>query len=175
MWSIKTDGGLNKGQGMTEQQRTVWLLSTPASGHVNHVMQQVSGVCYNASEQYKKFSKSHTNKDYKDAVMVMQYLLPQSPFYSIKELINIHTREVADRNLNADEVYKIRLKIIESMTGVDIDNFMFKKKDQAVIMKSESSIKIDNEEIFVDAVPLFQWLIALVKGIGCDVDVETAF
>ena len=175
MWSIKTDGGLNKEQGMTEQQRTVWLLSTPASGHVNHAMQQVSGVCYNASEQHKKVSNSHTNKDYEGAVMVMQYILPQSPFYSIKELINIHTREVADRNLNADEGYKIRLKIIESMTGVDIDNFMFKKKNQAVIMKSESSIKIGNEDIFVDTVPLFQWLIASIQGIGCDVDVETAF
>ena len=119
-------------------------------------MQQVPGVCYNASEQHKKVSNSHTNKDYEGAVMVMQYILPQSPFYSIKELINIHTKEVADRNLNADEGYKIRLKIIESMTGVDIDNFMFKKKDQAVIMKSESSIKIGSEEIFVDAVPLFQ-------------------
>ena len=42
------------------------------------------------------------------------------------------------------------------MTGVDIDKFIFKKKDRAVIMKFESSIKIDNEEIFVDPVLLSQ-------------------
>ena len=47
----------------------------------------------------------------------------------MKELINIHTGEVADRNVNADKGYKIELKIIESMTGVDIDQFIFKKKD----------------------------------------------
>ena len=93
----------------------------------------------------------------------------------MKELINIHTGEVADRNVNADEGYKIGLKIIELMTGVDIDKFIFKKKDRAVIMKSDSSIKIDNEEIFVDPVLLFQRLIASDQGIGCDVDVETAF
>ena len=93
----------------------------------------------------------------------------------MKELINIHTREVAGRNVDADEGYKIGLKIIESMTGIDTDKFIFKKKDRDVIMKSESSIKTDNEEIFVDPMLLFQRLIASVQGISCDVDVETAF
>ena len=65
-------------------------------------------------------------------------------------------QKVADRNVNADEGCKIGLKIIESMTGVDIDKLMFKKKDRAVIIKYESSIKIDNEEIFVNPRLLFQ-------------------
>ena len=33
----------------------------------------------------------------------------------MKELINIHSGQVADRNVNADKSYKMRLKIIESM------------------------------------------------------------
>ena len=65
-------------------------------------MQQVSGVCYNGIEQHKEVSNSHTNKDYQDAVMVMQYILPQSPFCPMKEFINTSTREVAGRNANAD-------------------------------------------------------------------------
>ena len=144
MRSIKTRGGLTRERGMTEQQTTVWLLSTPACSQVNHAMQQVSGVCYDGSEQHKEVSNSRTNKDYEDAVMVMQYVLPRSPFCPMKELINIHT-VVADRNVNAVEGYEIGLKIIESMTGVDIDKFIIKKKDRAVVMKSESSNKIDNE------------------------------
>ena len=120
MQSIKTRGGLTTGRGMMEQQRAVWLLSTPACSQVNHAMQQVSGVCYDGSEQHKVVSNSHTNKDYENVVMVMQYILPRSPFCPMKELINTHTGEVADRNVNADEGYKIGLKIIESMTCVDI-------------------------------------------------------
>ena len=175
MRNIKTRGELTRGRGMTEQQRIVWLPSTPACSQVSHAMQQVSGVCYDGSEQHKEVSNSRTNKDYEDAVMAMQYILPQSPFCPMKKLINVHTGEAADRNVNADEGYKIRLKIIETMTGVDIDKFMFKSKDRAAIMKSESSIKIDNEEIFVDPTLLFQRFIASVQGIACDVDVETAF
>ena len=93
-------------------------------------------------------------------------------------MINIHIGEVADTIVNADKGYQIGLKIIESMTGVDIDNFIFKKKDRASIMKSESSIKIDNEEIFANPMLPFHRLISRhvsVQGIGCDVDVETAF
>ena len=51
------------------------------------------------------------------------------------------------------------------MTGVDIDKLIFKKKDRAVIIKPESSIKIDNEEIFVDPILLFQRLITSVQGV----------
>ena len=67
-----------------------------------------SRVCYDGSEQHKEVSNSRTNKDYEELVMVMQYILPRSPFCPMKELLNIHTGEVADRN--DDEVYKIGLK-----------------------------------------------------------------
>ena len=95
----------------------------------------------------------------------MQYILPRGPFCPMKELINIHTGEEADRNVNADEGYKIGLKIIESMTGDGTDKFIFKMKDQTVNMKSELSIKTDNEEIFVDPMLLFQGLIASVQDV----------
>ena len=176
MWSIKTPSELTRGQEMTNQQITVWLLSTPACSQANHAMQQVSGLCYDGSEQHREVSNSRTNQDYEDSVMVLQYILPRSPFCPIKELINIHTGKVANRNVNTDGGYKIGLKITESMTGVNIDKFIFKKKDRTVInMKSESSIKLDNEEIFVDPMLLFQRLIASVQGIGYNVDVETEF
>ena len=76
MRTIKTHGGLSRGREMTENQRAVWLLSTPSCSQVNHAMQQVLGVCYDGSEQHKEVSNCRTNKDYKDAVMVMQYILP---------------------------------------------------------------------------------------------------
>ena len=115
--SVKTRGGRTIGRGMKEQERTVWLLSIPACSQVNHVMRQVSGICYDGTIVLTKIMKI--------TVMIMQYILLRSPFCPMKELINIHTGEVAGRNVNADEGYKIGLKIIESTTGVDIDKFIF--------------------------------------------------
>ena len=50
MRSLKTNGGLTRGRGMTEQQRVIWLLSMPACAEVNRAMQELTSVKYDASE-----------------------------------------------------------------------------------------------------------------------------
>ena len=44
MRSLKTSGGLTRGRGMTEQQRTIWTLAMPKCAEINHTMQELSGV-----------------------------------------------------------------------------------------------------------------------------------
>ena len=39
MRSIKSNGGLTKGKGMTENQRLVWVMSMPAYAGTNEAMQ----------------------------------------------------------------------------------------------------------------------------------------
>ena len=39
MRSLKTSGGMTRGREMSEQQRAVWLLSTPACAEINDAMQ----------------------------------------------------------------------------------------------------------------------------------------
>lgn len=39
MRSLKTSGGLTRGRGMTETQRLVWVMSSPASAEVNNALQ----------------------------------------------------------------------------------------------------------------------------------------
>ena len=76
-------------------------------------MKQGSDVCCDDIKQYKEVIKSRTNKGYRDAVMVMQYMLPWSKVCRMEEVIDIHTREVAGGYVNGDEGYKIGLKMIE--------------------------------------------------------------
>ena len=57
MRSLKTTGGLTQGRGMTELQRTVWLLSTPACPEVNRTLQEVTDVTYEASTPSKRFQR----------------------------------------------------------------------------------------------------------------------
>lgn len=41
MRSLKTNGGLTRGRGMTEQQRLIWSLSMPVCGEMNKTMQEL--------------------------------------------------------------------------------------------------------------------------------------
>ena len=58
MLSLKTSGGLTRGRGFTEQQRLIWLLSTPACAETNRAMQELTGVKSNSGEQNKDMSKA---------------------------------------------------------------------------------------------------------------------
>lgn len=53
---------------------------------------------------------------------------------------------MAHENVSADESYKTGLNILQLMDQIGIDKFLFKKKDSAAIMKSESPIKIEGDD-----------------------------
>ena len=56
MKSVKTQGGLTRGKGMTENQPLVWVLSMPVCASIYETMQQFSGVSYETSDQHKDVS-----------------------------------------------------------------------------------------------------------------------
>ena len=82
MRSMKTSGGLTRGRGMTERQRNLWLLSTPACAEVNKAMQELTGVNYNTGEQNKDMTKARQVRDWKDTLTVLQHLKERNPFSS---------------------------------------------------------------------------------------------
>ena len=54
MRSVKTTGGLTRGKGMGEVQRTIWLFSTPICAEIKDASRNIIGVSYEASEQHKE-------------------------------------------------------------------------------------------------------------------------
>ena len=80
MQSLKTSGGLTRGRGMNEQQRTIWDLSTPICANINHLMQEISGVIHTTGEQNRDIGASKTAWDWKDTCTIAQFLKTYNPF-----------------------------------------------------------------------------------------------
>lgn len=175
MRSLKTSGGLTHGRGMTDLQRSVWLLSTPACAEISQAMQEITGILYEASEQHKETTQARLEKDFNDAATIMRYLLARNPFSHQNELRNIHTGEIADETVSVDNAKEIGQNIISSMAGKIVTKYVFKKKDKAVTMKSGSTVQIDKDVVPVDPQLLFQCLIASIQIQGSDCDVSAAF
>ena len=91
MRSMKTSGGLGRGRGMTEQQRTIWTLAMPKCAEINHTMQELSGVWQATGGQNKDMSPSRLTRDWKDTCIVAQYLKETNPFECEGILCNIAT------------------------------------------------------------------------------------
>ena len=175
MRSLKTTGGLTQERGMTELQRTVWLLSTPACAEVNRAMQKVTNVTYEASEQHKETSQACLQRDFKDSIKILQFAIARNPFDSQNELMSIDTGEIAIATVNVDQTKKIGNDILESMCGNPTKEYTFKKKDTAITLKARSTDQIDGEIIAIDPLLMFWCHITAVRGLESELDLETAF
>ena len=57
MASMKSAGGLTRGRGMTEIQRTKWLLSTPTCAEIENAVRTITGMSFQTSEQHDQREK----------------------------------------------------------------------------------------------------------------------
>lgn len=62
MQSLKTNGALTRGSGLSELERLVWLFSMPACAEVNVVMQMITGITFATSDQHKDESLKQTRQ-----------------------------------------------------------------------------------------------------------------
>ena len=86
MRSIKTNGGLTRGRGLTKIQRFIWLLSMPFSADVSQAMNELTGVSCDISEQHKDTTPSRLKRDTKDTHKVLNMLKDLDPFGSDPQL-----------------------------------------------------------------------------------------
>ncbi len=161
MRSMKSTSGLTRGRGMSELQRSTWLLSMPVCAEVNAAIQDLAGVSFVTSEQHKETTKARIDRDKADTKTVLDHLLLRSPFADDKELRNIMNGVSAEQS-NADNAKMIGEKIIQNMIGKCVDTHSFQRKEMVVPMSLKTTVKINGESVQVDPQLLFQRLIATV-------------
>ena len=159
MRSLKTTGGLTRGRGMTETQRLVWCLSRPICAEVNDAMQQLTSVKYATSEQHKDLSKARQARDIADTNKLVSVLAERNPFEESPSLQNIVTGVATREDVNVELAEEVGQKILEDMTGNNVNQYVFRNRNQVITPESKSTIKIDGEKVNIDPQLLFQRLV----------------
>ena len=109
-----TTGGLTRGSGIAESQRTQWLFSMPACSSINGAMQALTDLDYETSDQHKDVTLARQTRDDKAMRSILEYLQMRRPFERDSSLQNIGTSLIADRTVNAEKAKEVRWKILES-------------------------------------------------------------
>lgn len=164
MRALKSSGGLTRGTGFNEVQRSVWLLSMPICSAYNLKMQELTEVLYETSEQHKSTKNSRINRDREDANKILGCLQQLNVFDGESSLRNISTGVVADMNVNVDSFYKIGEHIVEKIDGKDVFQCTIKRTDKVNTLASKSSIKLIGCDSTIDSALLFQRLIVLANS-----------
>ena len=117
MRSITTHGGLTRGNGMTENQRLVWVFFMPVCASINETVQTFNGVSYETSDNHKGVSAARQARDVSDTVDLIDYLNERDPFVQNDSLFNIGNGMTAPERVNVEKAREIGVKIVESMAG----------------------------------------------------------
>ena len=128
-------------------------------------MQDFTGVQYFTSDQHKEMGKSRQICDTNDTEKVGNYLGERNPLHNEdSSLRNIATGVTTTKEVNVCDVKQIGQRILNSMTGKSVDEYVFKKKDEVVPVSVSTSVTIEQERVHVDPQLLFQRLPTVARA-----------
>ena len=155
MRSLKTSGGLTRGTGMTEEQRSLWTMSTPITSEYNYAMQEFNTLSYTTSEQHKEATQARVQRDSSDLEKLKTSLAGYAPFSQDQTLRNIVNGVVAEDDVNVHEFEAVGRNIMDKMIGQSVFSISFKRKDKAKTFGNISLVKLTPERT-IDPGLLFQ-------------------
>ena len=123
---------------------------------INKAMQELTGVNYDTSEQNKDMTNARQARDRIDTHTIFNYLQENSPFTSDNSLRSISTGVRAHATVNVDKAEAVGRAILEDMEGKTVNEYVFKRVNQAVTLDCKSSVKVDGDVIQIDPQLLFQ-------------------
>ena len=127
------------------------------------MMQNLAGITHETSEQHKDLGISRRERDTLDSDILFSYLKHASSFDGDNlKLRSIATGMSATMACNVDTAKEIGERIMKLMIGVSVKDFVFRKKDQAVLMTAKSN-ESGTSVRQLDPSLLFQRLIVIAK------------
>ena len=117
----------------------------PVCAEINKAIQELTGVNYDTSEQNKDMTKARQARDRIDTHTIFSYLQENSPFTSDNSLRSISTGVRAHATVSVDKA--VGRAILEDMEGKTVNEYVFKRANQAVTLDCKSSVKVGGDVI----------------------------
>ena len=124
-----------------------------------------SNAQYSTNEQNKETFKSRQRRDMKDTHTLLLTMSERNPFAESTSLRFIMTGVNTTGDIDVCRAKEIGQKIMDSMTGIPVARYMFKRSDQVTPLQSKSSVRVYGQPIHVDPELLFQRLIVASNSI----------
>ena len=134
---------------------------------VNEALQEYTSVSYCTSDQHNDMFLALQKRDTRDTCKVLEYLQSKTPFdANDSSLHSIDTGVITSCSVNAEKGSQVGKKIVDGLVGQKVQEFVFKKKDQAVTLEVKDTVHTGTETVVIDSLLLFQRLVSAgtVKG-----------
>lgn len=126
MCSIKSPGGLTQGRGLSENFRTLWVLSMSSSAKVHGAIVEVTGTQMYSTRQHIELGTSRRKLDFADCRKLYDWLKQRHPFLITSE--NLHSLSTGLVSIkDKDDVSCERAEEVGKLIQSTFDNQPFSK------------------------------------------------
>ena len=161
MRSIKSQGGLTRGRGITESVRTLWINTAHRCSSVHDAMTSLT------SDQHIEIGISRRKKDTEALKKLVDWFENNNPFdpnYPALRSLSSGITTSPEDNINYDGVEIVGKSIQNKLDTLSTEECKIKRTDQVkTLVHLHNGIKVDGNTVHINLSVLFSRLILLVK------------
>ena len=135
----------------------------PVNAEKNRATPEFTELKYQTSNHHKDLSLSRVQRDHQNVQKKFEFLAEHNPFHIDTVLINPNSGEVADESVNVFQAQAKGESLVQGIAGTSAFDYTFRKKDIAIIIKTNAPVNIENNIVEVDAWLFFQSLIVFIR------------
>ena len=117
MRSMKSNGGLTRGRGLTDSVLTKWILGMPIMQKVSETIEDFVGVASSSTEQHIDARPTRQARDNADVQKLQQWFQNHEPFSALNNTVSLSTGIVGGNEIDCYNAQSIGFKVIEAMIG----------------------------------------------------------
>lgn len=157
MRSIKTQGGLTHGRGLSESVLTTFVLTMIILVDVCNEMESFCNVSFATTEQHVDSREYRLKRDVADLEKLLSFFNIYDPFPETDKITSIFSGIVGNDTINCHLAYEEGVKSLKTIVGNNFGNVKFQRKKKVRSLKTiQSSLKVNGETVAIDPLLLFQ-------------------
>lgn len=176
MRSMKSQGGLSHGRGITDSNLVTWVATIPTVMELTLQLEEFCGVEYNTTEQHVDARMTRVRRDEADVALLLQWFLAHDPFPNGQFIMSISTGVIGDKTINCHDAFEkgtASLTTITNRPGINFKNVKFQRKNRVIPLKVvNSKITVHDKVVPVSPDTIFRRIHFLKKS---DKEIESYF
>lgn len=162
MRSMKTEGGLTRGRGFSDDTVMRWILCAPVSTDIATAVEDFAGISSGTSEQHKDLRDSSMKRDANDREKFMNWIKQHNPFTVSGNLVSISSGVVGDNTVTCDLAVEKGTDSMATLMGKTFHEVVIPRKARVVPLASmTSSVTVRGKIVPINVQQLFNRIICL--------------
>lgn len=162
MRSMKTEGGLTRGRGYSDETVMRWIICAPVSSDIATAVEDFAGISNETSEQHKDLRDSSMKKDTHHINIFMKWIKQHNPFTITENLVSIYSGVVGDNTVTCDLAVEKGTHSMATLMGKTFHEVVIPRKARVVpIAAITSSVTVRGKEVPINVQQLFNRIVCL--------------